>query len=278
MKAAPQSQLLRIAPSRGWVTLKLGELWEYRELLYFFAWRDVKVRYKQSLLGVAWAILQPFFTMVIFSVFFGRLAGVPSDGVPYPIFSFAALVPWMFFATAVNQSANSLVTNASLIKKVYFPRLSVPVACVLAGLVDFVPAFAMLLGMMFYYGIFPSVQTFWVVAFLLLALVTALGVGIILSAVNVYFRDVRYTVPFLIQCWLFATPIAYPTSLLSDRWKTVYALNPMVGVVDGFRWALLNTGSAPGPIIIVSSGAALTLLVIAALLFRRVEKNFADVV
>jgi lipopolysaccharide transport system permease protein len=278
MNTARPTQIIRIAPSRGWVALKLSELWEYRELLYFFAWRDVKVRYKQSLLGIAWAVLQPFFTMVIFSLFFGRLARMPSDGVPYPIFTFSALVPWVFFATTVNQSSNSLVTNASLVKKVYFPRLSVPVACVLAGLVDFFPAFGMLLGMMLYYGIFPSAQAVWVAAFLLLALVTALGVGILLSAINVFFRDVRHTVPFLIQSWLFATPIAYPSSLLPEPWRTVYAINPMVAVVDGFRWALLGTGSAPGPMVIVSSCAALTLLLVATLVFRRVERNFADVV
>jgi lipopolysaccharide transport system permease protein len=216
--------------------------------------------------------------MVIFSLFFGRLAKVPSDGVPYPIFAFTALVPWTFFATGLSQSSNSLVANASLIKKVYFPRLSVPIACVLAGLIDFIPAFGMLLALMFYYGFIPTVQALWTAAFLVLALVTALGVGVWLSAINVYFRDVRYTVPFLIQCWLFATPIAYPSSLLSESWKTVYALNPMVGVVDGFRWALLGAGSAPGPIIIVSSLAALTLLVTAVFFFGRIERTFADVV
>ncbi len=278
MNAAAQPPVIRIEPTRGWAALRLGELWEHRDLLYFFAWRDVKVRYKQSLLGVAWAVLQPFFTMVIFSLFFGRLARVPSDGVPYPIFAFTALVPWMFFATGINQSSNSLVNNASLIKKVYFPRLAVPVACVLASLVDFVPAFVVLLGMMAFYGFHPGAQALWMPAFLLLAFVTALGVGIWLAALNVYFRDVRYIVPFLIQCWLFATPIAYPSSLLAERWKIVYALNPMVGVVDGFRWALLGIGAAPGPILLASSTAALFLLVSAAFIFRRVEKNFADVV
>ncbi|HZD40205.1 MAG TPA: ABC transporter permease [Terriglobales bacterium] len=270
--------IIRIAPSRGWVSLKLHELWEYRELIYFFVWRDVKVRYKQTALGVAWAVLQPFFTMVIFSLFFGRLAKVPSDGLPYPIFSFAALIPWTFFATAVNQSSNSLVTNGNLIKKVFFPRLAVPLASILAGLVDFFPAFTVLLGMMFFYGIYPGLHALWVPAFLVLAFTTALGVGIWLSAVNVRFRDVRYTVPFLIQCWLFATPIAYPSSLLPEPWKTVYAINPMVGVVEGFRWALLGTESAPGPMIAVSSLAAATLLVTGAFYFRRMEKSFADIV
>jgi homopolymeric O-antigen transport system permease protein len=267
-----------LVPSRGWVSLKLSELWEYRELLYFFIWRDVKVRYKQTVLGVAWAILQPFFTMVIFSLFFGRLAKMPSDGVPYPIFSFAALIPWMFFANGINQASNSLVANSNLINKVYFPRLTIPIASVLGGLVDFVPAFLMLLGMMLYFGIYPTIHVLWIPAFLLLALATSLGVGIGLSALNVHYRDVRHTVPFLIQCWLFATPIAYPSSLLPEFWRTIYAINPMVGVVEGFRWALLGTETTPGPMIVVSSLVALTLLLGVALYFRRTERSFADVI
>ncbi len=278
MNSSAQIVRTRIEPTRGWVSLKLHELWEYRELLYFFIWRDVKVRYKQTILGIAWAVLQPLFTMVIFSLFFGRLAKVPSDGLPYPIFSYTALIPWMFFANGINLSTNSLVSGGGLIKKVYFPRLIVPTAAVFAGLVDFAPAFAVLLGMMAYYGIYPTVQMFWIPAFLLLALITALGVGMWLSALNVRFRDVRYAVPFLVQCWLFATPIAYPSSLLSEPWKTVYAVNPMVGVVEGFRWALLGTTSAPGPMILVSSTAALALLVSGAFYFRRMERTFADVV
>jgi len=269
---------IRIAPSRGWVSLKLHELWQYRELLYFFVWRDVKVRYKQTVLGVAWAVLQPLFTMVIFSLFFGRLAKIPSEGVPYPIFSYTALIPWIFFANGINQSTSSLVTGGSLIKKVYFPRLIVPISSVLAGLADFIPAFVVLLAMMLFYDILPTLQLFWIPAFLLLALITALGVGMWLSALNVQFRDVRYAVPFLIQCWLFATPIAYPSSLLPEPWKTVYAINPMVGVVEGFRWALLGTESAPGPMLFVSASAALVLLVSGAFFFRRMERSFADVV
>src|SRR5918996_4761902 len=248
MNSAVDLPRVRIVPSRGWVSLKLQELWEYRELLYFFIWRDVKVRYKQTVLGIAWAILQPFFTMVIFSLFFGGLAKVPSDGVPYPIFAYTALVPWTFFAQGVTQSANSVVASANLINKVYFPRLAIPVASVLAGLTDLLPAFVVLLGMMLYYGVYPGAEIFWLPAFVLLALLTALAVGIGLAALNVRFRDVRHTVPFLVQCWLFATPIAYPSSLLPEPWKTVYAINPMVGVVEGFRWALLNTQPAPGPI------------------------------
>jgi lipopolysaccharide transport system permease protein len=272
------SPVIRIEPSHGWVSLKLRELWEYRELLYFLTWRDIKVRYKQTALGAAWAIIQPFFTMVVFSLFFGRLAGIPSDGVPYPIFSFAALVPWTFFATGLNQSANSLVGSADLIKKVYFPRLAVPVATVFSGAVDFALAFIVLLGMMLYYSVIPTINTLWLPLFFLLALVTSLGVGLWLSALNVEFRDVRYTVPFLTQFWMFSTPIAYPSSLLSEPWRTVYGLNPMVGVIEGFRWALLGTDTAPGPIIAVSSLAALAILVGGAFYFRRMEKTFADVV
>jgi lipopolysaccharide transport system permease protein len=267
-----------LTPSRGWVSLKLGELWEYRELLYFFIWRDVKVRYKQTALGLAWAVLQPFFTMVVFSLFFGGLAKVPSDGVPYPIFAYTGLLPWTFFAHGVTQSANSLVTNANLINKVYFPRMAIPIAAVLSGLADLLPAFVVLIGMMFYYGIVPNAQIIWLPAFVLLATIAALGVGIGLAAINVHFRDVRHTVPFLVQSWLFITPIAYPSSLLPEQWKTLYALNPMVGVVEGFRWALLATEPAPGPILWVSAAAAVVILIATALYFRRLERTFADVV
>jgi lipopolysaccharide transport system permease protein len=275
---AVQPHHIRIQPSRGWVALKLRELWEYRELLYFLTWRDVKVRYKQTLLGGAWAIIQPFFTMVVFSLFFGRLAKIPSDGIPYPIFSYAALVPWTFFANGLSQSSNSLVGSSNLIKKVYFPRLAVPIATVLSGVVDFVLAFVVLLAMMLYYGVVPTINTLWLPAFLLLALVTSLGVGLWLSALNVQFRDVRYVVPFLTQVWMFATPIAYPSSLLGEPWRMLYGLNPMVGVVEGFRWALLGSDSAPGPIVAVSALAALAILVSGAFYFRRMEKTFADVV
>ncbi len=276
--AHPPLPHVHIEASRGWVALKLRELWEYRELLYFLTWRDVKVRYKQTALGAAWAIIQPFFTMVVFSLFFGQLAKIPSDGIPYPIFSFAALVPWTFFANGLGQSANSLVGNANLIKKIYFPRLAVPIATILSGVIDFVLAFVVLMGMMLYYGILPTINTLWLPLFVLLALVTSLGVGLWLSALNVEFRDVRYVVPFLTQIWMFATPIAYPSSLLGEPWRTLYGLNPMVGVVEGFRWALLGTGEAPGPILAVSALAALLLLVSGAFYFRRMEKSFADIV
>lgn len=275
MSAAPT---LRIAPSKGWVSLKLKELWEYRELLHFLIWRDLKVRYKQTALGAAWAIIQPFFTMVVFSLFFGRLAKVPSDNIPYPIFSFAALVPWTFFANGLTQSSNSLVGSANLITKVYFPRLTIPIASVLSGIVDFALAFLVLLVMMLYYRITPTPNVLWLPLFLLLALVASLGVGLWLSALNVEYRDVRYVVPFITQFWLFVTPIAYPSSLLHEPWRTLYGLNPMVGVVEGFRWALLGTNTAPGPIIAVSSTAALIILITGAFYFRRMEKTFADIV
>jgi len=270
--------ITRIGPSKGWVSLKLRELFEYRELLYFLVWRDIKVRYKQTALGASWAIIQPFFTMVVFSLFFGRLAKVPSDGVPYPIFSFAALVPWTFFATSLINSSNSLVGSANLIKKVYFPRLAIPIATVLSGLVDFAIAFVMLIGMMLWYGIPLTVHTLWLPLFLLLAVATSLGVGLWLSAMNVEYRDVKYVVPFLTQFWMLATPVAYPSSLLSGKWRAVYALNPMVGVVEGFRWSLLGTKTNLGPIILVSSVTAAVILISGAFYFRRMERTFADVV
>jgi lipopolysaccharide transport system permease protein len=269
---------LRIAPSKGWVPLKLNDLWEYRELLYFLVWRDIKVRYKQTALGATWAIIQPFFTMVVFSVFFGHLAKVPSDGIAYPLFSFAALVPWTFFASGLNQSSNSLVGSGTLITKVYFPRLIIPLASVFSGIVDFALAFVVLLGMMLFYGLAPTVNVLWLPLFLLLALITSLGVGLWLSALNVEYRDVRYIVPFITQFWMLATPIGYPSSLLPEPWRTIYGLNPMVGVVEGFRWALLGTNTAPGPIIAVSSAAAVLILVSGAFYFRRMEKTFADIV
>jgi lipopolysaccharide transport system permease protein len=267
-----------IEPSKGLVSLKLREFWQYHELLYFLTWRDIKVRYKQTALGAAWAIMQPFFTMVVFSLFFGKLAGIPSDGIPYPIFSYCALVPWTLFAYGLSQSSNSLVGNANLIQKVYFPRLVIPISSVLSGLVDFLLAFVVLLGMMWFYGMAPTLNIIWLPPLVLLALVAALGVGLWFSALNVQYRDVRYTLPFITQFWLFATPIAYPSSLLPEPWRTIYGINPMVGVVEGFRWALLGTKTAPGPVIIASTLATLAILVGGAFYFRRMEKTFADVV
>ncbi len=275
---AAELPLTVIRPPGRWTPIDFRVLWRYRELLYFFVWRDIKVRYKQTALGAAWAVLQPFFTMVVFSVFFGRLAEIPSDGAPYPIFSFAALVPWTFFSTGLTQSANSVVANRDLITKVYFPRLAIPTAAILAGLVDFAIAFTVLLGMMAYYGYAPSAQIVWIPALMLLALITALGVGYWLSALNVRYRDVRHAVPFLVQAWLFITPIAYPSSLLSEPWRTLYGINPMAGVVEGFRWALLGTDSAPPALVLTSATFAVLLLVSGAFYFRSVERAFADVV
>jgi lipopolysaccharide transport system permease protein len=276
--ATSPDPLVVIEPSRGWVSLQLRALWEYRELFYFLTWRDIKVRYKQTALGAAWAVIQPFFTMIVFSIFFGRLAKVPSDDIPYPIFAYTALLPWTLFANGVNQSANSLVGSANLLTKVYFPRLIIPISSVLSGLVDFSIAFSVLVGMVFYYGLWPTAAVVWLPLFLLLALVTALGVGLWLSAMNVQYRDIRYAVPFLVQFWLFATPIAYPSSLLSEPWHTLYGLNPMVGVVEGFRWAMLGTETSPGPMVAVSAVIAVVILISGAFYFRRVEKTFADVV
>jgi lipopolysaccharide transport system permease protein len=268
---------LTLEPSHGWVSLQLRHLWEFRELLYFLVWRDLKVRYKQTVLGVAWAILQPVFTMVVFSMFFGRLAKIPSDGLPYPIFSFAALVPWGFFSNGMVAAANSLVGNANLIQKIYFPRLIVPISAVLSGVVDFLLAFVVLLGMMVYFHVWPSLHVIWLPLFFLLAFIASLGVGLWLAAMNVQFRDVRHTLSFLVQAWLFCTPIAYPSSLLPEPWRSLYGLNPMAGVVEGFRWALLGT-PAPGAIIWVSTLASLVVLISGAYYFRRMERIFADTV
>ena len=267
-----------IKPSRGWVSLELRRLWEYRELLGFLTWRDIKVRYKQTIFGAAWAILQPFCTMVVFSLFFGKIAKLSSDGVPYPIFAFAALVPWTLFASGLTQASNSLVSSANLLKKVYFPRLTIPISAVLSGVIDFVLALIVLLGMMVFYGIAPTWNIVWLPAFILLACVTSLGAGLWLAAANVQYRDVRYVVGFLAQLWMFATPIAYSSRLLGEPWRTIYGLNPMVGVVDGFRWALLGSSEAPGPTVALSVLVALVLLVSGAFYFRRMERTFADVV
>jgi len=267
-----------IKPSHGWISLRLQELWEYRELLFFLAWRDISVRYKQTVLGAAWAIIQPFFTMLVFSLFFGRLGKIPSDGLPYPIFAYAALLPWQYFATALTNSSDSLVGSANLLSKVYFPRLVIPTASVLPAVIDFALAFIVLLGMMFFYGIAPTWNVIWLPLFLLLALITALGVGLWLSAMNVQYRDIRYTIPFLTQFWMFASPVAYPSSIVPESWRLLYGLNPMVGVIEGFRWALLGTDTSFGPMTVVSLVTALVLLASGAFYFRRVEKTFADVV
>ena len=278
MRQDAEARTFVIRPSKGWVPLSLSELWEYRELLYFLTWRDIKVRYKQTALGAAWAVIQPLLMMVVFTVFFGRLARLPSDNFPYPVFAFSALVAWTYFATALTQSANSLVDNARLITRVYFPRLLLPLAAVLAGLVDLGIALLVLTGLLLFYGIRPTPTVLALPFLTLLAATTAFAVGLWLSALNVKYRDVRYTIPFLIQFWLFATPVAYSSSLVPAKWRALFGLNPMTGVVEGFRWALL--GEAPA----FAAALPLSLLVVTVTLvgglyyFRRTEKGFADVV
>jgi len=267
-----------IRPSRGWVSLHLGELFRYRELVYFLTWRDIKVRYKQTLLGAGWAILQPFLTMVVFSLFFGELAGLPSDGIPYPIFAYSALLPWQFFESGVTKAAGSLVLGRNLVTKVYFPRLAVPLGPVLAGLVDFALASVVLVGLMAYYGYAPTAAIGTLPAFLLLALATTLGVSFLLSAGNVVYRDVGYLAPFLMRLWFFLTPIVYAASEVPPAFRGLYALNPMVTVVEGFRYALVH-GTAPTlEMLAVSTAAAAALLLGGTITFHRMERTFADVV
>lgn len=273
-----ESPPIIIRPSRGWVPLDLQEVWRYRELLYFLTWRDVKVRYKQTVLGMAWAIIQPFTAMVIFSIVFGRFAGLPSDGLPYPIFTYTALLPWNFFAGALTRSGSSVVSSTGLITKVYFPRLVIPIAAAVGGIVDFAIAFALLVGMMLFYGITPTAAMWTLPGFLLLALATALGVSLWLSALNVRYRDVGYVIPFLVQIWLFASPVAYSSSLVPERWRLLYGLNPMAGVVEGFRWSLLGKAQGPGPLLAVSATVVVAILIGGLYYFRSMEKTFADVV
>jgi lipopolysaccharide transport system permease protein len=269
---------LVIGPSRGWVPLRLADLWEYRELLYFLVWRDLKVRYKQTAVGIAWVMIQPTFLTLAFSVFFGRLAGVPSDGIPYPLFAYCGILPWQLFAQALSNSANSLVANEGLITKVYFPRLIIPLAAVFSALVDFMFAFVVLLAMAYFYGIAPTVGVFLVPAFVFLAVTIALSVGLWLSALNVQYRDVRHALPFMIQFWFFMTPVVYPSSLVPEQWRIIHSLNPLVVVVVGLRWVLLGTARPGGVSLAVSIAVASILLIGGLHYFRRVEKSFADVV
>lgn len=272
-------QLTIIQPSRGWSWINLGELWRYRELIYFLVWRDVKVRYKQTLLGAAWAILKPFLSMVIFTLIFSGLANLETDGAPAPVFYYAGLLPWVLFQDGVTKAGNSLVTGRSLITKVYFPRIAIPLASVLAGLVDFALSFLVLIGMMIYFGIRPTDAVWTLPLFLLLAMVTALGVGLWLSALNVQYRDVAYVTPFLLQAWMYASPVVYSATLIPEGWaRIVYGLNPMAGVVQGFRWAILGVGEPPSGLIILSVLMAFLLLVSGMLYFKRMERTFADVV
>ena len=273
----PSSAHLVIQPSRGWEGPGIRELWRYRELVYFLTWRDVKVRYKQTLLGAAWAILQPLLTMLIFSIIFGELAHLPSEGIPYPIFTYTALLPWQLFAFALANSSNSLVGSQNLVSKVYFPRLVIPIASVLPALVDFGISFIVLAGMIIYYQVPLTTRILSLPLFLALALSTALAVGVWLSALNVEYRDVRYVVPFLTVFWQYATPVAYSSTLIPAQWRLLYGLNPMTGVVEGFRWALLGKGDI-GDLLWVSVGIVALLLVSGVAYFRRMEASFADVI
>jgi lipopolysaccharide transport system permease protein len=279
-------EVLFLRPTKGWSSLNLVDLWRYRELIYFLIWRDIKVRYKQTALGVAWAVLQPFLTMVVFTIFFGKLANMPSDDVPYPIFSYTGLLPWTLFAKGISDAGRAMVSNRSMITKIYFPRMVIPTGAVFSGLVDFAIAFIVLIGMMIYYNYAPrstyhvelTAAVLTLPLFILLALVTTLGVGLWLSALNVNYRDVNYILPFLTQIWLFLTPVVYPSSMLSTKWQLVYALNPMAGVVNGFRWALLGIDNNFAITLAISTVVAILLLVSGLFYFRRMERTFADMV
>jgi len=273
-----KSPVIRITPPARWWEIPFGEVWEYRELLYFFVWRDIKIRYKQTAIGAAWAVLQPLLTMIVFTLFFGKLAHIPSDGLPYPIFYYSALLPWTYFAASLQNATNTIVENQRVVTKVYFPRLILPLSSVCSGLVDFGVSFVMFVVMMIYFGMRPSAAILWLPAFLLLALLTALGVGLWLSALNAIYRDVRYVVPFLVQFWMFASPVAYPSSLVPEKWRWVFGLNPMTGVIEGFRWSLSGHGEAPGRSLFVSMGVVILVLFTGVSYFHRMETTIADVV
>ena len=277
LRSNGQISTLITAPS-GWLPVDLRELWRYRELLYFFIWRDIKVRYKQTAIGAAWAIIQPFFTMVVFSLLFGILAKLPSDGLPYPVFYYSALLPWMYFANALQQATNSVVVHGQVVTKVYFPRLILPLSAALSGLADFAIAFLILVGMMLVYRLRPGPSILWLPCFLLLAVATAIGVGLWFSALNAIYRDVRYVVPFLIQLWMFVSPVAYPSSLIPERWRWLSGLNPMAGVIEGFRWTLTGRGQTPGPLFLVSVAAVILILVAGLIHFQKTESTIVDVV
>jgi lipopolysaccharide transport system permease protein len=270
--------VLRITPPSRWWDLQFAELWDYRELLYFFVWRDIKVRYKQTLIGAAWAVLQPFMTMLIFSLFFGKLAHISSEGLPYPIFYYSALLPWMYFAAALQNATNTIVENQRVITKVYFPRLILPLSSVLSGLVDFGISFLMFVAIMIFYRVHVTSAMLFFPVFLLLAVLTAFGVGLWLSSLNAIYRDVRYVVPFLIQFWLFASPVAYPSSLVPVKWRWLYGLNPMAGVIEGFRWSLAGHGNPPGRLVLISAGVVVVVLLSGVAYFQKMETTIADVV
>ena len=276
--AQHDEEIIFIKPTKGWGSLNLRELWLYRELIYFLTWRDLKVRYKQTVLGAGWAILQPVLSMIVFSIFFGNLLNVPSEGVPYPIFAYAALLPWGVFAKALNDTGRSLVSNRAMLTKIYFPRMAIPLASVFSSLADFLIAFVVMLGLMLYYRIAPTSNIWTLPFFLLLAVITALGVGLWLSAMNVLYRDIGYMIPYITQLWFYLTPIVYSSSEVPEEWRFFYALNPMVGVVEGFRWALLGTADAPDPMIAVSATISVVIFISGMFYFRRMERTFADMV
>ena len=273
-----QPETIHIRPSTGLAALNLQDLWLYRELIFFMIWRDIKVRYKQTLLGAAWASIQPVLTMLVFNFIFGTVAKVPTEGIPYPIFSFTALLPWGLFTTALNNASRSLTANQNMVTKIYFPRLVLPLSSVLGGLVDFAIAFLILVVMMVYYKVTPTAAIWTLPLFLVLTVVTALGVALWLSAINVQYRDVNYILPFLTQFWLFLTPVAYSAKIISDKWQLVYSLNPMAGVVNGFRWALLGTNTGPNLNMAISIGISLIFLVSGLFYFRAMERTFADTI
>ncbi len=275
---SPEAIVTRIQPSRGLLDVNLPEAWAYRELLYFFVWRDLKVRYKQTVIGAGWAVIQPLFTMLVFALFFGKLAKIPSGGIPYPIFFYAALLPWMYFANALTHATGTVVENQRMITKVYFPRILLPISSVLSGLVDLGIAFVLLIGLMAYYRLPPTAAFLWLPVFVLLAMATALGAGLWLSAMNAIYRDVRYAVPFLVQFWMFASPVAYPSSLVPEKWRWLYGLNPMAGVIEGFRWALTGLGRPPDVMLAASTSGVLLLMLGGLLYFQKVEGHIADVV
>lgn len=273
-----QEEVIFLRPSRGWTALNLRDFWRYRELVYFLTWRDIKVRYKQTVLGAAWAIIQPLLNMVVLTIIFGRLANMSTEGIPRPIFTFAALLPWGLFSKALSDSGRSMLSNRAMITKVYFPRLIIPFSSVMSGVVDFMIQFLVLVGMMVYYQFTPTPMVWTLPFFLVLALITALGFGLWLSALNVLYRDVGYILPYITQLWLLLTPVAYSAREVPEAWQLIYALNPMVGVVEGFRWALLGTQTGPGPMLAVSAAISVILMITGMYFFRRMERTFADMV
>jgi lipopolysaccharide transport system permease protein len=268
-----------IRPKSGLVPIDFRELWRYRELFWFLAWRDILIRYKQTVIGIAWAVIRPIVTMIVFTIIFGKLAKLPSDGIPYPLLSFTALLPWQFFSNALTESSNSLVANANMISKIYFPRLVIPASAVISGIVDFLLCFVILLALMLWYGVIPSYHILWLPPFFFLALFCSLGIGLWFSALNVEYRDVRHVVPFFVQFGLYVSPVGFSSSIIPEKWRLLYSLNPMVGVIDGFRWALLGgkvTLYLPG--LLMSSFMILIVLVSGAYYFRKMESTFADVI